>query len=94
MRERVPEDEIGIEVRRILRVVLREGDDDVGVSPLRLDVVLGIGLARVELGQDLVGGVAAPSAVALQLPRPPQLLRRREQRPARRGASAASRCGS
>ena len=45
---------------------------------LRPDVALRVGLAPVELGEDLVGRVAAARAVALHLPVAPQLLGRVE----------------
>src|SRR5688572_13688833 len=66
MRERVSKDQIGVEMGRILRLVLREGDDDVGMSALRLYVLLGVGLPGIELGQHLVRRVSPPRAVALQ----------------------------
>ena len=57
----------------------RKLDDDVGVRLLGPDERLGVALAVVELPQDLVGRVAAARAVALELPRPAQLLGRGEE---------------
>ena len=73
--------ELGVEVRGISAVAGHERDDDVGPATLGTDERLGVGLAPVELGQDLVGGVAAPAAVALHLPAPAQVLRRVQEDP-------------
>ena len=79
MGKAVAEDQVRVEVREIRGVVLRERHHDVGMTALRHDELLRVHLASIELGEHLVGRVAAPRAVALQLPRPPQLLRRRER---------------
>ena len=77
MRERVAQDHVRVELSRVAGRPGHEGHHDVGVRALRVDVGLGVALAPVELGQHLVRGVAAPSAVALELPGSAQLLRRR-----------------
>ena len=78
MRQRVAERQLAVEVLLVLRVSRLERDDDVGVVPLRPDPALGVRLAPVELGEHLVGRVAAPRAVALHLPVAAQVLRRVE----------------
>ena len=60
MRERVAERDLAVEVLLVLVVAGPEGDNDVGGVPLRPDPALGVGLSAVELGEHLVGGVAAP----------------------------------
>src|SRR5919202_771453 len=51
------------------------------VALLRPDELRGVRFAAVELGEHLVGGVAAPRGVALDLPLAPQLLGRGEVHP-------------
>ncbi len=78
MRERVAQRQLAVEVLLVLAGAWLEGDDDVGVVALGTDVALRVGLAPVELGEHLVGRVAAPRAVALHLPVAAQLLGRIE----------------
>ena len=78
VRQRVAERQLAVEVLLILGVARLERDDDVGEVALRPDPALGVGLAAVELGEHLVGRVAAPRAVALHLPVAAQVLRRVE----------------
>jgi len=61
------------------REELITGRDDVGVAPLRTDESLRVRLALVEVGEHLVGRVAAARAVALHLPLSPDLLGWREE---------------
>ncbi len=68
--------ELGVEVLGVAAVARHERDDDVRVPALGADERLGVGLAPIELGQHLIGGVAAAAAVALHLPAPAQVLRR------------------
>ena len=79
MREAVAQDQLGAEAVGVLAVTRRERHDDVRVALLRADERRGVGLAAIELGQHLVGRVAAPGAVPLHLPPAPQLLGRREE---------------
>ena len=91
MGKRVAQDQVGVKVSHVVRAVVREGHDDVGVPALGLDEFLGVALPGIELGEHLVRRVSAPRAVALHLPRPAQLLRRSQrhadvvQRPERLG---------
>ena len=78
MLERRAEHELGVEVLLVAAGVRQERDDDVGVLLLRPDERLRVGLAPVELGEHLVGRVAAARAVALHLPLAAELLGRRE----------------
>ena len=78
MRQGVAEGELAVEVLLVLAVGRLEGDDDVGVVALGADEPLRVGLAPVELGQNLVGRVAPARAVPLHLPVAPQLLGRVE----------------
>ena len=82
MRQPVAQGELGVEVDLVLlRLPLGrpERDEHVGVATLGADERFRIGLAPVELGQYLVGRVAAARAVALDLPPAPQLLGRVEE---------------
>ena len=79
VRQRVAQHDLGVEVGRVPGGAGTEAHDDIGVGLLGADERLGVALAVVELAQDLVGRVAAPRAVALDLPRAPQLLRRSEE---------------
>ncbi len=81
MHERGAHRHLRVEVVLIAAVARHERDDDVGVALLRPDVDLGVRLAPIELREHLVGGVAAPGAVALDLPAAAQVLRRREEDP-------------
>ena len=79
MPEGVAKDHVHVEA---LGVVVRgcpERDDDVRMAELGVDVVLDVALAPVELAEYLMGRVAAAGAVAGELPRPPQLLGRRQE---------------
>ncbi len=78
MRQRVAEGELAVEVLLVLLRAGLERDDDVGVVALRPDERFGVGLAPVELGEHLVGRVAAARAVALHLPVAAKLLGRVE----------------
>ena len=60
----------------VAAVAGHERDHDVGVAALGADERLGVGLAAIQLGQHLVGGVATPAAVALDLPAASQVLGR------------------
>ena len=79
VRKGVAQDHVCVEMGGVIRPVLRERNDDVGVLALRLDVRLGVPLPGIQLSQHLVRGVSAASAVSLHLPRPPQLLGRRQR---------------
>lgn len=69
MRQPVPEGQLGVQVGGVVRGSAgAEGDEDVGEPALRPDVRLGVGLAAVQVREDLVGRVAAARAVALDLP--------------------------
>jgi hypothetical protein len=70
LRERVAEDEPRVEMLLVLGPVREERDDDVRAPALRADELLRVRLAAVELGEHLVGRVAATRAVALHLPMP------------------------
>ena len=76
--ERVAQEQFGVQGLRIAALALPEGHDHVGVTLLWADELRGILFAAIELGQHLVGRVAALGAVALHLPLAPQLLGRRE----------------
>ena len=66
-------------MRGVVTTAWTEGDHDVGVALLGLDEPGCVVLAHVELTQDLVGGVAAPRAVALELPGAAKVVRRRQE---------------
>src|SRR3954453_17825165 len=66
-------------MRGVAAAMRAEAHDDVGVLLLRADERLGVALAVIELPEDLVGRVAAAGAVALELPRAPELLGRGEE---------------
>jgi hypothetical protein len=72
------QDHLGVQEVGIAALAGEERDHHVGVAFLRADEGRRVGLAPVELGQDLVGRVAAPRAVALHLPLAAQILRRRQ----------------
>ena len=77
MGQAVAQHELGVEHERVLGA-LHAADDDVGAAPLRADEGLGVGLAAIEVGEHLVGRVAALGAVAVDLPLAAQGLRRIE----------------
>jgi hypothetical protein len=79
MRQPVAQGQLGVEVVVVAVGSGQEGDEHVGVVALGPDEGLGVGLAAIELGQDLVGGVAAARAIARHLPAPAQLLGRGEE---------------
>ena len=79
--ERVTQDQVGIEQLGVGAGSGRERDDDVRGAPLRTDVALDVLLPAIQFGDDLVGRVAPPGAVASQLPRPAQLLGWRQEDP-------------
>jgi hypothetical protein len=81
MGETLAEHELSVEVLRVARPARHERHHDVGVALLRSYVRGRVGLAPVELGQYLVGRVAATRAVAVDLPLPPQILGRSEEDP-------------
>ena len=79
MRQRVAQRELAVEV--LLVLARRRGWNETTMSAwwrCGPDERLRVGLAAVELGEHLVGRVAAPRAVALHLPVAAQLLRRVE----------------
>ena len=56
-----------------------ELDDDVGILALRADEVARVGFPPLQLGEDLLSGVAAFGGIALELPDSAQFLRRAEK---------------
>ncbi len=81
MRKRVAEDDVDVEVGESQRGAGTERDDDVGVVALRHDVRAGVVLAAVDLSKHLARRVAAPRAVALDLPGAVKLLLRGQEDP-------------
>ena len=73
--------ELGVQMLGVPAVTGHERDHDVRVAALGADERLGVGLAPVELGQHLIGGVAAAAAVALDLPAATQVLGRVQEDP-------------